>query len=165
MKARSVLTLRLNDSSCFDLGWFIIMSHSPLAYWLQFYMIQLLVLILFLKRHQSQLYPFHTFYSNYLSAADSLFHSINYSEMNVARVRKKRNGRIWRIFWKFEIFEEQFPGQAVCHDKNSSNLDFDQLEYLYLNAFFQISISFKGLTSTSRKKLLWLPLTRIRPKL
>lgn len=70
------------------------MSHSPLAYWLQFYMIQLLVLILFLKRHQSQLYPFHTFYSNYLSAADSLFHSINYSEMNdVARVRKKiRNG-------------------------------------------------------------------------
>ena len=105
MKARSVLTLRLNDSSCFDLGWFIIMSHSPLAYWLQFYMIQLLVLILSLKRHQSQLYPFHTFYSNYLSAADSLFHSINYSEMNVARVRKKRNGRIWRIFWKFGILK------------------------------------------------------------
>lgn len=112
---------------------------SPLAYWLQFYMIQLLVLILFLKRHQSQLYPFHTFYSNYLSAADSLFHSINYSEMNDVASEKKN--KEWLLFFEdffenFEIFEEQFPGQAVCHDKNSSNLDFDQLEYLYLNAFF-----------------------------
>ena len=70
------------------------------------------------------------------------FYKLFWNERRRQSEKKIRNGSFFfeDFFEKFEtfveIFEEQFPGQAVCHDKNSSNLDFDQLEYLYLNAFF-----------------------------
>ena len=127
---------------------------SPLAYWLQFYMIQLLVLILFLKRHQSQLYPFHTFYSNYLSAADSLFHSINYSEMNDVASEKKIKNVCWflKIFLKIlKFLKNNFLDRRYAMIRIRVIWISTSWNICTWMHFFQISISFKGLTSTSRK--------------